>query len=1566
MDDLYNNLKIYEIEVKGSSSTSQNIQNIAFVSSNITGSTNEAVKTAHGVSAANSKDNASTLPNVDSLSDAMIYSFFASHSNSSQLDNEDLKQIDPDDLEEMDLKWQMTMLTMRARRFLKKTRMNLGVNGTDTIGFDKTKVECYNCHRRGHFARECSAPKYQDNRNKETTRRTVPVEETTSNALVSQCDGFGYDWSDQAEEGPTNFALMDYTSLSSSSSNTEVSTCSKACIKSYETLKEHYDNLTKDFNKSQLNVGAYKAGLESVEARLDMYKKNEAVFEEDIKILKLDIKLRDNALTELRKKFEKAKKERDDLKLTLKKFENSSKNLSKLLEIQVSDKFKTGVGFDSQVLDSQVFNSQVNDKYKTGEGYHAVPPPYTGNFMPLKPDLVLADVDEYVFIESITSVPANENETKLKSRKRKPSNAKVEFVKSNEHVKSPRESVKKVENNEQAKYPRKNSQTPRENGGKLVWNNARRVNHQNSQRNTHPHPKGNFVPKSVVMKSSFKTLNSARQNFSKAAVSVNTTRLINIAYPRPIVNSAWPASNVSNRVYSYDRRPLNKFTTNKNSKFNEKVNTVRGNGITVGPKAVVSDNKGNKANDVKASACWVWKPKHKVLYHVFINNGVSMSFKRLDNVNAQGRSKHMTRNRSYLIDYEDIDGGFVALGGSTKGGKITRKGKIRTGKLDFEDVYFVKELKFKLFSVSQMCDKKNNVLFTDTKCVVLSPDFKLTDENHVLLKVPREDNMYSVDLKNVVPQGGLTSLFEKATSDESNLWHRSLGHVNFKNINKLVKGNLVRGLPSQNFEINQICVACQKGKQHRASCIENLIDLKVKVIRCDNGTEFKNRVMNQFCEMKGIKREFSVARTPQQNREAERKNRTLIEATRTVLADSKLPTTFWSEAVNTACRKHDLSFMRPFGCPVTILNTIDHLGKASMEKVPGEEEKKDDEDPRNEDCEVPSTEKPRVNQEKDANVNITNNINTVSSIVNVASIEDNVVNKNIVYGCADDSKMPNLEEIAYLDDDEDVDTKANMTNLDTHILVSPILTTKIHKDHPVEQIIRDIHSAPQTRRMTKSMTDHVEPKKVIQPLTDLSWIEAIQDELLLNKKDERVSRIEAIRLFLAYASFKDFVVYQMDVKSAFLYGKIEEEVYVCQPPVFEDLDFPNRVYKDSPFDLEAYTDSDYAGASLDMKSTIGGCQFLRIRLISWQCKKQNVVAKSTTEVDAVRQKVNAAGQKVSTARQKVSTVGLTSSHPKKTQKHRKTKRKATKKSQSSGPTTFVADETFHKDRRDIMERAVNTASSLEAEQDSGNIIKTQSMATLNKPIPQGTGLGSGPRRQDTILGDRPTQTRAEDNMKLNELMEICTKLSEMVLDLEKIKDVQALDIKKLKTRFKKLERKKKSRALQLKRRLFKVRLESSGEKSLGDQEDAFNQGRNIADFDQDEGISFDQEDAETQGRYGYDIEVNTASTSVTTASINVTTAEPVTTASAPITTTGVFNQKKNQRKKGVSSQTATRPTRGVIMKEASETTTRPIVPPQEQRDPKDKGKGKTVEQEKPLKKKDQITFDEELAHKLSA
>ncbi|GKD82449.1 ribonuclease H-like domain-containing protein [Tanacetum coccineum] len=349
--------------------------------------------------------------------------------------------------------------------------------------------------------------------------------------------------------------------------------------------------------------------------------------------------------------------------------------------------------------------------------------------------------------------------------------------------------------------------------------------------------------------------------------------------------------------------------------------------------------------------------------------------------------------------------------------------------------------------------------------------------------------------------------------------------------------------------------------------IENLIDLRVKVIRCDNRTEFKNRVMNQFCEMKG--------------------------------------------------RKPSLSFMRPFGCPVTILNTIDHLGsgpnwifdideltksmnykpivagnqsngsagtkacdnigKARVEIVPGKyyillplwtqdlsfsssekdspdngfkpsggEEKKDAKDPRNKDSEISSTEEPGVNQEKDANVNSTNNINIVSPTIKDAGIKDNAVDENIVYGCADDPNMLILEEIVYSDDDEDVGVEADMNNLDTFMFTLVEL--------PNGKRAIGTKWVFKNKKDERGIVIKNKAKLVAQGYTQEEGID--YDEVFAP-----VTRIEAIRLFLAYASFKGFMVYQMDVKSAFLYGKIEEEVYVCQPPSFEDPDFPNRVYK---------------------------------------------------------------------------------------------------------------------------------------------------------------------------------------------------------------------------------------------------------------------------------------------------------------------------------------------------------------------------------------------------------------------
>ncbi|GJU40314.1 putative ribonuclease H-like domain-containing protein [Tanacetum coccineum] len=396
-----------------------------------------------------------------------------------------------------------------------------------------------------------------------------------------------------------------------------------------------------------------------------------------------------------------------------------------------------------------------------------------------------------------------------------------------------------------------------------------------------------------------------------------------------------------------------------------------------------------------------------------------------------GCSRHMTWNMSYLTDYEEIDGGYVAFGGNPKGGKITRKGTIKTSNLDFENVYFVRELKFNLFSVSQMCDKKNSVLFNDTECIVLSPNFKLIDESQVLLRVPRKNNMYSVDLKNIVPKGGLTCLFAKATSDESKLWHRRLGHLNFKTMNKLVKGNLVRGLPSKLFENDQTCVACQKGKQHRASCksktensislplhllhmdlfgptfvkslkkkmyclvvtddysrftwvfflatkdetssilksfitgIENLVDHKVKVIRCDNGIEFKNREMNNFCENEGSGPDW--------------------------LFDIDALTRTMNYETSVVKSSHD-----------------------DGSKPLSEDGKKVDEDPRKDSkCK---------DQEKEDNVNNTNNVNTVSSTVNVAGTNKvNAVGGKTSIELPFDLNMPALEDYSIFDfsrDDE--------------------------------------------------------------------------------------------------------------------------------------------------------------------------------------------------------------------------------------------------------------------------------------------------------------------------------------------------------------------------------------------------------------------------------------------------------------------------------------------------------------------------------------------------------------------
>nr|GEV13589.1 ribonuclease H-like domain-containing protein [Tanacetum cinerariifolium] len=1196
LDDLFNSLKIYESEVKHSSSLDTASPNLAFVLTTLVDSTNDSVSAAVHVSAVGTKLSASTLLNVDSLSNAVIYSFFASQSSSPQLDSKDLKQIDANDLEEMDLKWQIAMPTMRARKFLQKTGRNLGVNGPTSMGFDMAKVECYNCHRKGHFARECRSPK--DSRRTavaEPQRRNVPVETSTSNALVSQCDGTGtYDWSFQAEEEPTNFALMDFSSSSSnSSSDFEVLTCTKACSKAYSQLQTQYDTLTESFRKSQFDVISYQTSLESVEARLLVYKQNESVLEENIKLLNIEVQLRDIALATLRQNLNTTKKEKDDLNLKLEKFQTSSKRLTDLLASQTLE--KAGLGYNSQlnptkpeqdlssrpsapIIEDWVSDSEEDDMPQVTKDV----PSFAQSFeSPLFQTLIL------VFSPvPVRSIPPSKGSRRTK---------KTCFVcKTKTHL------IKDCDF-----HARKLAQKSCA---------SRDIHKQYAPMNHSKFPlhkvSAAAPPKSQpVLTTAARTVSTVRPKFSK---------------PRPNL-----ASHVVSRSQTPYRRPITRPLSSNSRNSPHRVTAAKSSAVSA-----AQNKKGT----------WVWRSKCLVLDHDLRTTSASITLKRFDYNDGCGRSKsalkdkgvidsgcsrHMTGNMSYLSDFEELNGGYVTFRGNPKGGKITGKGKIKIGKLDFDDVYFVKEIMFNLFSVLQMCDNKNSVLFTNIECLVLSSNFKLPDASQVLLRVPRENNMPTF----------VKSLSKKSyclviTDDYSQFsWVFFLAS---KDETPYVLKTFIIGL-------------------------ENLLSLTVEIIRCDNGTEFKNADLNQFYGLKDIKREFSVPRTPQQNGIAERKNRTLIKAAKTLLADLLLPIPFWVEVVNTACyvqnrvlvtkprnktpyellhgRLPSIGFMRPFGYHVTILNTLDPLGKFQRKvdkgflvgysvcskafrvfnsrtllvenqtnsnagfqdtKKAGEEgtqtyvlfpvlsdgftnpqnNNKDALDEKEHDDDIQKSVSPNIhfsssgdqtrkqgdkteNKDKgkspivtiigfrdlnaefeDCNNNNSIGVNAASSSVSAAGQNcTNSTNDFSATGPSNDA-MPNLEDLSQ--DADDVGAEADINNMES-IISSPKESIKL--------------SRIQVRlKPCKKSSFSSKCRKFGSWLIYLMERGQLEEGINYEEVFTPVARIEAIRLFLAYASFKTFLVYQMDVNSAFLYGTIEEEVYVCQPPGFEDLENPDKVY----------------------------------------------------------------------------------------------------------------------------------------------------------------------------------------------------------------------------------------------------------------------------------------------------------------------------------------------------------------------------------------------------------------------
>ncbi|KAI3681514.1 hypothetical protein L6452_36313 [Arctium lappa] len=1298
LDDPYNDLIVFETEVETKKKPTGYIHNVALLSASTDTTANpEAVSAASGV---NSKKGTETI----------FEAFLSSHSNNSLI-NDDLDQLHPDDLEEMDIKWQMVMLSMRVKKFIKRTgRNNFSQRKEDGAGFDNTKVECYKCHMKGHFARECRSS-VSNNNHQQAQNGGYNQNKNSAQALVSQ-QGMGFDWSDQAEEAIQNQALM--AEVSDLPSEVISNLCTQSCIDTVKRYRDHNQSMFDDLKRLEKDRRDYVLIVEIFEEQIKGFQANELQHSYDTNYWKWEKNELETKLSKSIEENDRLKEELSKVKLDIEKFSYASKAMDSLLKAQIHDKMKPGIG------------------------YKNTPPPYNNNYISPTSDLLETKEKKDLSEEAFKIDPLDEVVVKDLTEK---------------EVSENRNNVVSKE------IPLENNIITNEGCGK-IWVKSKKIEKTKGKDNKAHYKQTTVVnpgPCKQCACNKSKSLNSSikrgnQRNWNNQWAQKQGVDLNKIIRPKP----CFICGKLNHLAKHCFFNPINQ-QMNFQRFVQKPVGYRKGGKKHVGKKFV--ETKGPMKNKVLKESVLIWVPRSTKTVSTADRDSVARSItaatsvSTADNFNTtntvtaantvttsnkgnqqlkgksiwhvdSGCSRHMTGNMSCLQDFKHINGGHVAFGDNHTGGKISGKGNVTKGKMTFEDVYYVDQLKYNLLTVSQVCDKQHSILFTNTECMILAPGFKVVDESMILFRTPKKDNVYCLDMDNVDSDSSLNCLVSKASVDESSLWHRRMCHMNFKTMNKLVKNNLVRGLPSKVFSCGDHCVACLKGKQHKtshktkeintiSSClqllhmdlfgptnvmsigkksyclvivddysrftwvfflrtkdetsgliksfilrIENQSNQRVKVIRSDNGSEFKNLDLNTFCEEKGIERQYSAPRTPQQNGVAERRNRTLIEAARSLLADSKLPITFWAEAINTACyvqnrvlvvkpknktpyellnkRKPFIGFFKPFGCPCTILNTKSHLGKFDSKADDGflvgySSHSK---------AYRVFNSSSRIIEESDnvkCNENTPNPIGSgpqwlfdIDSLTNSFGLSSNDyagsgsrgsgttqaqdrISQSVIFPiptvdlCEQEpSTGPNQSEEESRDEEnqenqepevaaENTSIDLNDSNLEVGLNEESSHHTRIQKNHPPQLL---------------------EPKKAHDAMKESSWIEAMQEELLQfklqdvwdlvdlpkgqrairtkwvfrNKRDERgivirnkarlmaqvytqeegidyekvfapVARIEAIRLFLAYASYMKFKVYQMDVKSAFLYGSIEEEVYVCQPPGFENPSYPDRVYK---------------------------------------------------------------------------------------------------------------------------------------------------------------------------------------------------------------------------------------------------------------------------------------------------------------------------------------------------------------------------------------------------------------------
>nr|GEX70299.1 reverse transcriptase domain-containing protein [Tanacetum cinerariifolium] len=846
LDDLYNHLKVYESKVQKKSKS--NSQNKAFISSAKHSSGNEEVNIASVSTDSTNVSTASANIRVASISQDTACAYIASQSSGSQIKFEDINQIDEDDMEEMKFKWNMALLSMRADRLWKKTGKKISIQGTDVAGFDKLKVKCFNCHKMGHFARECRAPRSQDRKRRDNYKQGSKVEEYAPKALMA-IDEVGWDWSYMAndkenhalvadEEDPTEFALMAKTSAESKVFDNSL--CSKACKKNTDSLNSKITNLDDKLGDAKNMIYHYKLGLAQIKARLVEHRNQEVKYCEKIRVLEFKTESRANCIKTLTKDLELLKKEKGKLETKLTSFQTASKDLDSLLK------------------------SQRLDKNKEGLGYSAIPP-----------------------------LPAQ--------------------------VYSP---------------PKKD----------LSW-----------------------------------------------------TGLLKFA-DDTVTNYSRPAPNIESSLYDAQNR-------------NPSVTVTKASPSTISPKSFIKFVKAtDRSTETKTAKVETAKPTVKY---------VAVSHNNIDDKGYwdSGCSRHMTVNISYLSDYELFDGGYVSFG---QGGcKITGKGTIKTGKLEFENVYFVKDL-----------------------------------------KTPKQHNMYSIDLNNIVPHQDLTCLVAKDSADECMLWHRRLGHLNFKTMNKLIRHNLVRGLPTECFENDHTCTACLKGKQHKASWkFEAKGDEGYFIGYSMSSKAF--RVINK--RTKRVEENLHVDFL---------ENKAIGKGTNsTNFSGTK-------DSVGQEVKK-DVSSLRYIALPNWV---YDALLESSSSKPHDDCSTDGPESSENSNPTATST-NPLADQMETLTVETP--IPTVSSPVLTACFTDSqepssdtrLISKRV----ANQVETPSLDNILTLTNqfedilevttnlDESNGVEADVSNMKTTITSSPTPTLRIHKDHPKSQIIGPVDTLIQTRHKSKEV-----------------------------------------------------------------------------------------------------------------------------------------------------------------------------------------------------------------------------------------------------------------------------------------------------------------------------------------------------------------------------------------------------------------------------------------------------------------------------------------------------------------